>query len=441
MGWSPNSGLLVAALLVGVVSVVAAPVVGAPPPRPLCDACGDTFETTARGQGVAVSVERSTATVTVHENGSATWVVRNSLRAGADRLRANTTRRTEIASRAMWDAELLGSAVTPDDVVVLRFREPEFAEPTAGGAMRSGEFTASYGYPNLHGLGADRLTVHAPPGSRIDRAIPGATVEANGTRMTLTDLERQSVVTFVPRDSDVGPLLSLVALASLVGPVVVVNGALLVGAPALLVAGVVSTVDYRTEPASVASLDPGGPGLAAIGAGVVVVSLVGVLLGSGGTAATGVGVGVTLAVLGKALARRQVRELASFRRLCGVAVLSAGVAAAVALGVTLLTRGNTLTWSVGGILPLLGPLFALLPAGYALGTAQPTRGVLTAVAGVVVGLEPFVPLYVPLSGLGWLLVAAAVGTTVTALVLGAPLFLVGVGLGQARADGGPRERH
>lgn len=433
MGWSPTRAVLVAALLVGVVSLVVAPVVGAPPPRPLCDACGDTFERTAEAHDVTVSVERSTATVTVHANGSATWVVRNSLATGADRLRANATRRTEIARRAMWDTELVGSTVTADNVLVLRYRESAFAEPTAGGALRSGAFTAAYGYRNLDGLGADRLTVHAPPGTRVDRAVPGATVSANGTRMTLTELDRHAVVTFVPQDSAVGPLLSLVALASLVGPVAIVNGAVLLGAPALLMAAVVSTVGYgldRVEPATVLALNPGATGLALLGGGVVAVSLVGAVIGTGGTATLGIGVGVTLAALGSTVARPSVRASVSFRRLCGVATLCVGVAAAVALAATLLIRGTALTWSLTRSLPLLGPLFALLPAGYALGRGRTDRAVLTAVAGVVAALVPVVPLFRPVAGPGWLLGYAMLGPTLAALVVGAPLLAVGIGLGR-----------
>lgn len=86
------------------------PVGAAPPPRPLCDACGDSFETTADAHGVAVTVEGSTATVTVRTNGSATWVVHNHLASSvtAERLRSNHPLLTTIGDRAVWDTEFLG---------------------------------------------------------------------------------------------------------------------------------------------------------------------------------------------------------------------------------------------------------------------------------------------------------------------------------------------
>ena len=72
--------LCLCCLLISVVALsVFGPSAAAPPPRPLCDACGDAFERTAEAHGVVLTVERSTATVAVHENGSATWVVRNRL--------------------------------------------------------------------------------------------------------------------------------------------------------------------------------------------------------------------------------------------------------------------------------------------------------------------------------------------------------------------------
>jgi len=440
MGWSPRL-YAVACLLVVSLPVAAAPASGAPPPRPLCDACGDSFETTAQGQGVSVAVERSTATVTVARNGTATWTVRNRLASGADRLRENATLRRAIADRAMWDTELLGATVTDGGVVVLRYREPEFAEPTAGGALRSGAFTEAYGYRSLQGLGADRLTVHAPPGTRIDRGVPGAAVAENGTRMTLTGLDRQGIVTFVPADSAVGPLLSLLALASLVGPVAVGNAVVLLGGPALLAAVAVSVADYgfdRVGSERVTRLAPGERGLAAVGGLLAVVSLGAAVLGAGGPATVGVGIGVTVAALGTALTRRGVRAGVSYRRLCLVAGLCVGAATAVAFGATVLTRGSGLTWSATGTLPVLGPLFALLPAGYALGRGWTDRAVLTAVAGVVLALVPAVPLFVPVAGLGWLVAPFVVGATAAGLALGVPLLAVGTALGRADDASGRR---
>lgn len=130
---------LLVLLLIGAV----APSAAAPPPRPFCDACGESFEATAESRGVTLTVERSTATVTVHEYGTAAWVVRNHVTdsEGASRLLTNASLREAIADRAMWDTELLGANVSADGVMTMRYREAEFAERSICGALNSGEFT------------------------------------------------------------------------------------------------------------------------------------------------------------------------------------------------------------------------------------------------------------------------------------------------------------
>jgi hypothetical protein len=218
-----RSGLC--ALLVVSLVVAVSPGVAAPPPRPLCDACGDSFEATAGSHGVVVTVEESTATVSVRENGTATWVVRNHLddSPGAERLRSNASLRAEIADRAMWDAEFLGANVSPEGVLTMRYREADFASRSVGGALYSGEFTEDYGYRNLDGLGADRLVVVAPDGKQVGWTVSGGTVSEDGQRITLTRLDDEGFVTFVPRDAALGPLWSLFAVGSVVAPVVVTN--------------------------------------------------------------------------------------------------------------------------------------------------------------------------------------------------------------------------
>ncbi|WP_240334508.1 hypothetical protein [Halorussus sp. MSC15.2] len=212
--------LLVASLAWSVV-----PSTAAPPPRPLCDACGESFEATAASEGVTLSVERSTATLTVHGNGSATWVVRNRLAdsEGVERLRENAGLRTDVADRAMWDTEFLGASVSSAGVLTARYREPNFAERSVGGVLRSGAFTEAYGYRNLDGLGADRLVVVAPDGMRVGRTVPGATVSADGRRTTLTEFDDGGFVTFVPADTALEPVSSALAIWSLLGPVVGTN--------------------------------------------------------------------------------------------------------------------------------------------------------------------------------------------------------------------------
>lgn len=131
------------ALLLGglLVCLLAAPALASPQPDPLCGACGSSFESVAEGRGLALNVTRSTATVQVHENGSATWVVTNRVTdtgpgTDADALRA-------VARRAATDGWGLPHVYDDGEVTVqstrvengtvrLRFRDPDAAQRHAG---------------------------------------------------------------------------------------------------------------------------------------------------------------------------------------------------------------------------------------------------------------------------------------------------------------------
>ncbi|WP_135304356.1 hypothetical protein [Haloarcula amylovorans] len=431
---------LLCCLVVGSLLAVAVPASAAPPPRPLCDACGDTFEETAEYQDVSLTVERSTATIAVHENGTATWVVQNHLTGDGERLRTNESLLRSIGDRAMWDAEFLGANVSADGVVTLRYREAGFAESAAGGTLRSGEFTESYGYRNLAGLGADRLTVVAPDGMRVGWTVPGASVSEDGTRMTLTSLDRGGFVTFVPRDSAFGPVTSLLAVGSLVGPVFFLNAAVQLALPAAVFGLLVSALG-----GGLSWLDPdvsdygdrAGPALAVVGGLVTALSLAagGVSI-LGGSAAPVVGVGITFALFGLALSRPAVREHLSYPMMVGLGVLGVVSAAGFTLIAARLLNQNGLTLAFLTSLPALVSLFALFPTGYALGADRRRLAVVTIVASVVLALLPTASLFSPAVGNGMLIYLFLGLSAVGALVLGSPLVVVGVVLG--RGDDGKR---
>ncbi|MFB6222174.1 MAG: hypothetical protein ABEH86_00695 [Haloarcula sp.] len=430
-------------LHVALLCFVCAPLIGAvtpagaaPPPRPLCDACGESFESTAESHGVSLTVTQSNATVSVHQNGSATWVVRNRLANPSDstRLRTNERLRTDIAERAMWDTEFLRANVSSDGVITLRYREPGFAERSLGGTSRSGEFSEAYGYRNLDGLGADRLVVTAPDGTRIGWTVPGATVSDNGRQMTLTELEEGRVVTFVPRDTSLGPLLSLVAVGSLLGPVMAVKTLAYVTLPAavftLLVgaaAGGIAWLDWNLDRVQ----DSTDVALAGIGAFATALSLLAATGISmvGGEAAPLFGGGSALLLYGLALSRPSVRERVTYCTLVVGAVVSTAIAAGVAIAGAPLFAQNGLTLSLLSTLPFLGPVFGLLPVGYAVGHGNRPLAMKTAAIGFVLSMVPLLPVLPAPFGLGVLFVPVATAYAAVSVLVGAPIFIVGVSIG------------
>lgn len=420
--------LLVASLAGSVV-----PSTAAPPPRPLCDACGESFEATADSESVTLTVERSTATLTVHANGSAAWVVRNRLAdsEGVERLRANAGLRTDVADRAMWDTEFLGANVSSAGLLTARYREQEFAERSVGGVLRSGAFTEAYGYRNFDGLGADRLVVVAPDGTRVGRTVPGATVSEDGRRTTLTEFDDGGFVTFVPADTALGRIASALAIWSLLGPVVGTNLLLYVVLPAsvfgLLVAALGSGVS-RFGPDRWRVGDTVGLTLAVLG--VLVASLA--LLGGGlslfgGAVPPAFGVGLTAAALGASLSRKSVRDRATYRRLVAGAALGVLLAAGATLAGAL-AFGHGVTRSLFTGLPALIPLSALFPAGYAFGRGNRRLAVSTATAGLALSVLPFASFVSPTARFGP--VVALFGTTYAVVVAlaGTPLLVAGTSL-------------
>ena len=427
---------LVCAPLLG----AAMPAGAAPPPRPLCDACGDSFESTAEFHGVSVTVTHSNATVAVHDNGSATWVVHNRLASsdGAARLRANESLRTAIADRAMWDTELLSTNVSDDGVITLRYREADFAEQSVGGTVRTGEFTEAYGYRNLDGLGADRLVVVAPDGMRVGRAIDGATVSDDGQRMTLTELNDGRVVTFVPRDTAFGPLLSLLAVGTLLGPVMAVKALAYITLPAAVftlltgaAAGGVAWVKWDFKRVE----DSTGIAFAGVGALATVLSLLGAMgvLRLGGVAAPLFGGGIALFVCGLALSQRRVRERTSYRTVVVGAAVGAGIALGTTIAAAPMVVRDGFTPPVSTLL-VLGPGFVLLPVGYAVGHGNRRLAMKTAAVGFVLTMLPVLPVLPAPFGLGVLFIPVVTASAAAVAIVGLPIFLAGVSLGSPSSD-------
>lgn len=156
---------------------VASPALASPQPDRICGACGQSLETIAADRGIPLNVTQSSATVRVHENGSATWVVRNTLdRANASRLSTRPDRVESLGRRTATDGWGLPHVYTEGTVTVQTIRLDnrtltiQFRDPDAG-RRHLGILVVDY----LHSEGvrggwipnADRVTVVGPPGTTV----------------------------------------------------------------------------------------------------------------------------------------------------------------------------------------------------------------------------------------------------------------------------------
>ncbi|WP_302080191.1 hypothetical protein [Salinibaculum rarum] len=434
--------LLAVVVLAGCLGVAfVGPADAAPPPRPVCAGCGDAIEDRATDHGLDLTVTNSTATVTVSENGSAVWVVTNTIReqAAIDRLRQNGTLRSSIVDVRYWDVTLLSTSMTEEGVLTARYREPDFAAPATGGTLRSGSFTHDYGYRNLEGLGADRLVVVAPDGMRIEATVPGATRTDNGSRMVMAEYDRGGFVTFVPDDAPLGFLWSWAAIAAVLGPVVAVNTVVSVVVPTALVTALVAasgrflrTVQtmYESLHADVTQL------LTLAGTTGVTVAILGSSLGLFGVDGTLLlGVSVVAVVSGLAWARLSTLQL-TYRTTLAASMCALGAAVVATLAGSILFYGRVQWYGLGPRLPLLVALFALVPAGFATVRGARWTAILTAGVGVIVALVATAPLTSQFWMFG--LVARllfAIAGAVSLAVLGVPFLVVGA---LAAGDAGER---
>jgi hypothetical protein len=432
--------LVVVSLAITLVAGAVAPAIAAPPPRPLCDACGDSFEATAATHGVDLTVEQSIATVSVRENGSATWVVQNHLgdSAGTERLRSNASLRAEIADRAMWNTEFLGANVSAEGVLTMRYREPDFASQSVGGALYSGEFTEAYGYRNLDGLGADLLVVVAPDGKEVGWTVSGGTVSEDGQRMTLTRLDDEGFVTFVPRDAALGPLWSLLAVGSVVAPTIAANALVGVALPTAafaLLLGIGAAATPRFGPVAERVRDAPGRVLTVGGAVMAVALLAGGGLSLlGGASAPLFGVAVTFAAFGAALSRPGVRERVSYGALVAGAVAGALLAAGATVAVAVASGRYGVTYALLDGLPFLVPVFALLPAGYAFRRGDRLLAGATATVGFALPMVLRTSFVSPTGRVRFILVFLAIAYAVGITVIGTPLLVVGASLADGRPE-------
>jgi hypothetical protein len=427
---------LVAALLVGSLLgvVFAAPATASPRPVAVCAPCERSFVSAAHTNDVEVRIERSTATMRVHRNGSATWTVENRLNDTAALENASLRRSVAEEAVLVHDARLLSTSVS-GDTVRMRYRTFDAATEAPGGVLRVTYFRDDPGTMVRSGLGADRLTLVAPERMTVGRALPGADV--SNREMTVTSFEGGRdgpFVTLVPEGDPLAPLWSLAAVSLPLAPIVGRNLVFLVALPTLVFVGGLGVVAWAV---SAAGLDPAAANPDRRALGVVVLALL--ALATDAFALGGVepplfaGAAGALA-LGGALAVPAVRTRLSVARLAGLVCLAFVVA--VAVGVVL---RSTTTLHVGDgvarrLLPTL-PVYAATLVGYAAAHGDLRRALAAAAGALALVLGLSFPILSQGGTFYFLGVVVALIGAVAGVVVGTPFFLLGHGLaGRTTSD-------
>jgi hypothetical protein len=437
---APRTTLLAALLVTSVLGVgLAGSAAASPRPVAVCEPCDRGFLSAARAHGVDARIERSTATMRVHRNGTATWTVENRVTDAAATAFRNDSLRRSVAEAAVevHDGRLLSTSVD-GDVVRLRYRTPDAATAATGGVLRVETFRDDPGARVTDDLGADRLTLLAPEGTVVGRALPGADVD--GRRMTVTTFESRGdgpFVTLVPEGNTLGPLWSLLAVAAPLAPVVGRNVLLLVGVPAAVFGAGLGSLARLARVLGLAAAPTGGPPdrrallVVALGGLGLAHPLFGDLVFLGGSTPALVAVSAGLVSLGGGLAVPSVRERCSFVRLGGVVAGAFAVALAVGLLLQTLPLGDLSIRDDAVVarlvLPAL-PLYAVTLAGYAAAHGRPRRGLATAAGAYA--LVPAATFSITSRGgsLYFLGVFLSVLGAVGGVVFGIPLFALGYGL-------------
>lgn len=215
------------------------------PPQPLCWVSGNGFEELASEEGVPVEVEESTIRIRVHENGTATFRVRNVVNdSAASRLETDPDAfeavRGSVSDRVLtMNPE--GSEVSvrlEDDFVVITYSVEDFAHGTANGGLIVDQFAQ---HPHGYVIDADRVELRGPDGWNVANHpatgdVRSLDTDDGGEKIVWTDWEisEDTYPVLAPDDGPLARAGAQLAIAGAIGPTMLGN-AVIAGAPSSLV--------------------------------------------------------------------------------------------------------------------------------------------------------------------------------------------------------------
>lgn len=424
-------GVLAVLLVLGMAGSVfasPAPVAGCPP-------CSTGFIRGATTHGLDTEVQHGDATVRVQKNGSATWTVHvvPTNETVLNRLAKNQSLARDVAADSFGTrygngiAHELISAEVANGAFVMQYRTLNVVQKGPLGTQILTYFRDSPGAYVYTELGADELTVVAPPGMTIARGFG----EITGDRMTATklpDVQDGPFVVFAPTGNLAPGLVGILAVASALWGVVVRNLLYFVALPGGILIGGLTGIRRFFDAET--NRDPTRLGSIAAASGAVL--LVGTVLWEGDAlpAVTGnlllssVGGSVLLA-LGASVAASQIR-----RHLTGLRIVGGGIALGIVAAIV-----TERSMSASGFHRSLSAATALLPAAVGLGWTDAADAVESSslstrlFIGLSVMIVGVLVVSAPLTALGGtlfllvpiLLTAATVGIVVIAI----PLYVLG----------------
>lgn len=442
---------LIAALALVCLAALVAPGLARPPPQDVCGVCGDDLERAAAEHGLQASVESSSVTLAVDEEGTGTWTARVRLDpASADALAANETLRWAVLRDAARYGEVGPegarnlTATVSGDTLQVRATLPDAGYRGVGGVLVVDQYDWAGDLADTYRLDADRLTVRGPNGSVVTRTPARATAGEGAVSWTEADadaggvtsdwLPRDGRVTFADDDGVRATVATRLALWQDAAPYVLPDALRLAAGPSLVLAVGVLGVSRLTRPLADTWDDRSARLLAVVSAGGGVLLA---LLAAFGTASWGAqylfaGIAVVAVQVAALLSTRRVLE-AHDRRSVAVWTASVVLAGWVALtGIAWLHP-----WGTPG-LPVLSfaqttPVLLFFPLGAA-GT-DATRWTALVVAAVAVACAVIGLTVAPVSGPAAYSVLAGLPWAVCTVAVGALLFLAGRHTADERGDG------
>lgn len=428
---SVGLGTLTLLLVLGLAPSVipsSAPVSGCPP-------CGYGFTWSAENHGLDTEVQHSEATVRIHENGSASWTARvvpmnesvlNRLDENRSLARAVAADSFNYGKRGGIEHELISADVT-DGAFVIRYRTLGVVSEGPFGTQVLTYFRdppGGYVYVNL---GADELTIVAPPRMTVARGFGNVT----GDRMTATELpgvRDGPFVVFASEGSAIPGLLGALAVIDALWGVIVRNVLLFVAVPGGVLVGGFAGIRRFLNPKK--TWDPIRLGSLVAGSGAVL--LVGTVVAEGdvlsavtGNLLLGSFGGAILVALGASVAVSTVRRYLTGLRLAGIGV-------AIGIGVLAVTDGLL---GMSAFHRSLSLAAGLLPVAVALGwidardTTRTNSHANRLFIGLSVAIVGLLATFAPLTALGgtlFLLVPMLLTVvTVAVVIVAIPLYLLG----------------